>query len=81
MPLYGLKYASAAEKQIDKLDRQVARRIVAAIERLAHDPRPPGCKQLTGHPGYRVRVGDYRVTYLVDDAATVVSVQRVGHRR
>ena len=81
MPLYQIEIAPVALKQLGKLDRQVRERVGRAIDALASDPRPANCKQLTGHPGYRIRVGDYRVLYLVDDVAKVVSVQRVGHRR
>ncbi len=81
MPPYQVEFTRAADKQIRKLDGQIHVRIVAAIERLADDPRPPGHRQLTGHPGFRVRVGDWRVIYTVDESARVVIVQGVGHRR
>jgi mRNA interferase RelE/StbE len=52
-----------------------------AIRALATDPRPSGCLKLTGREGWRIRVGDYRVIYEIDDHAQVVTVLHVGHRR
>jgi mRNA interferase RelE/StbE len=48
---------------------------------LETDPRPPGCVKLAGREGWRVRVGDYRVLYSIDDNARVISVKQIGHRR
>ncbi len=49
---------------------------------LENNPRPPGCKKLTGHQDiWRIRVGDYRVLYTVDDAEMIVRVSRIAHRR
>jgi mRNA interferase RelE/StbE len=60
---------------IDRLDRQILA--------LAEIPRPSGCKKLKGRftEGYRVRVGDYRILYLIDDQQHTVSIYRIGHRR
>jgi mRNA interferase RelE/StbE len=56
--------------------------LVIRIQALSTDPRPPGCEKLSGHPDrYRVRQGDYRVVYSVDDVERVVLVVKVGHRR
>jgi mRNA interferase RelE/StbE len=56
-------------------------RLLPAIADLANDPRPPGSRTLTGETDlYRIRVGDYRVVYAVDDAAQTVTVVKVGHR-
>lgn len=77
---YAIKYTPAADKEVRSLDPPVRRRVLAAIGRLADDPRPAGCKAMQGRPGYRVRVGDWRVIYLVDDVAVVVMVVRVGGR-
>lgn len=52
-----------------------------AIDALAEDPKPPGAIKLQGREGYRLRVGDYRVLYRVDDEAQEVLITRVGHRR
>ena len=70
---------SELEAVAQKGDRQ---RLVARIEALAEDPRPAGGEKLAGHSDrYRVRQGDYRVVYSVDDAERVVLIVKVGHRR
>ncbi|HET8926347.1 MAG TPA: type II toxin-antitoxin system RelE/ParE family toxin [Microbacterium sp.] len=79
---YEITYAQSALKALRKLDRGVARRILTAIDALAHDPRPPGCLQLKGGSGeMRIRVGDYRIVYDVNDGEVVILVLAVGHRR
>ncbi|GAA3975592.1 hypothetical protein GCM10022630_17440 [Thermobifida alba] len=60
----------------------MARRVHAAVLALAREPRPSGCRQLSGCPGiWRIRVGEYRVVYSVDDGELVVLALRVAHRR
>lgn len=56
-------------------------RIGAAIDALAVEPRPPGVVRLAGRDDFRIRVGDYRIVYAVDDAALLVLVARIAHRR
>ena len=70
--------AVRALKQVDLQDRD---RIRGAIALLGEDPRPPGVKALQGCPGLRVRIGDYRIIYTVDDDILVVAVITLGHRR
>lgn len=65
-----------------KLDRHTAIRIVNAIGELANNPRPHGCIQLRGGSGeYRIRVGNYRIIYDIQDQELIILVLRVGHRR
>lgn len=79
---YEIRYAQSALKSLRKLDRGIARRILSAIDALALDPRPHGCKQLKGGSGeMRIRVGDYRVIYDVNDGEVVILVLAIGHRR
>ena len=68
-------------KDLRKLERDVQRLIVDAVERLAANPRPPGCRKLVGRDGWRLRVRDYRVLYDIYDDRLVVCVVQVGHRR
>jgi mRNA interferase RelE/StbE len=72
----------SARKELEaigpKKDRQ---RIVAAILALADDPRPSGCRKLSGRDKYRIRCGDYRVVYSVQDVILVVTIVKVDHRR
>jgi mRNA interferase RelE/StbE len=57
-------------------------RVVETIQSLANDPRPPGCRKLSGSKNdWRIRVGDYRILYEIADAVRVVRVNRVRHRR
>ncbi len=79
---YSISYVPSAAKTIRKLEKSTARRLLEAIDGLTIDPRPPGCIQLKGGRGeFRIRVGDYRVIYDVQDDELVVLVLRVGHRR
>ena len=56
-------------------------RIEGALALLAQDPRPPASRPLKGRPGYRVRVGDYRIIYTVEDDVLLIVVVALGHRR
>jgi mRNA interferase RelE/StbE len=67
---------------LSRLDRQVARRVSSKINDLADDPRPAGCLKLTGYDDvWRVRVGDYRILYEIDDGVRIIAVQSIRHRR
>ena len=81
MTAYRVELRPAAVRSLRKLDPQVRRRVQGAIAMLAQDPRPPGARALQGRPGLRVRVGDYRILYTVDDDVLLVVVVRLGHRR
>ena len=78
---YRVEVRPAALKALRMIDPADARRIQGAIALLARDPRPPGARALQGRPGLRVRVGDYRIIYTVDDDVLVVVVITLGHRR
>lgn len=79
---YRIEYGSEARRNLKKLDPFMQRRILSRIEELADDPRPHGVETLAGPERlYRVRVGDYRIVYAIEDRALVVLVVRVGHRR
>jgi len=78
---YRVEVLPAARRELRKIDPQYRARLEGAILLLARDPRPPGAIALAGRPGYRVRVGPYRIIYTVDDGVLTVVVVRVGHRR
>lgn len=78
---YRVEVRPAALKALRKIDPADARRIQGAIALLARDPRPPGARALQGRPGLRVRVGDYRIIYTVEDDVLLVVVVTLGHRR
>jgi len=72
----------SAAKELEDIDgKQDRRRVAQRIQDLATDPRPPGCEKLSGEDKYRVRQGDYRIVYAVDDKKSVVTVVKVGHRK
>lgn len=78
---YRVELRPAAVRALRKLDPQIRLRIQGVIALLAQDPRPPGARALQGRDGLRVRVGDYRVVYTVDDNVLTVVVVRLVHRR
>ncbi len=78
--MYRLEVSHTAHRQIRKLPAQTQERVNQAIAHIAEDPRTPGVKKLVARGGYRVRVGDYRILYHVDDVARVVIVYRVMPR-
>lgn len=81
-PRYRIEVAPAAVRQLRKLDPHARRRVQAAVELLATEPRPPGAKKLVGGEGeWRVRTGDYRIVYEIHDEVLRVLVLAVGHRR
>lgn len=81
MSQYRVELRPAAVRALRKLDPSVRQRVQGAIALLAQDPRPPSTRALQGHPGLRVRVGDYRIIYTVADDVLLVVVVTVGHRR
>lgn len=82
MALYQVELARSAEKDLRRIDRSRVASLFAAVEGLAEDPRPHGCKKLAGADRtYRIRVGEYRVLYEIEDDVLVVLVIRVAHRR
>jgi mRNA interferase RelE/StbE len=79
---YEVELSKRAAKELRKLDRRAQERLLKALVLLRENPRPPVVKSLSGHPGYlRVRVGEYRIVYTVDDGKLIVLVLTVGHRR
>jgi mRNA interferase RelE/StbE len=80
--VYKIKIVKPAEKQLDKLEDDLFRRIDSAILQLASNPRPGGHKKLKGQKNIlRIRIGDYRVLYQVDDASKQITILGVLHRR
>ncbi len=78
---YRIELRRAAVRALRKIHPQDRRRIQGAIALLGQDPRPPGAGALTGRPALRVRVGDYRIIYTVQDNVLLVVVVTLGHRR
>jgi mRNA interferase RelE/StbE len=80
--VYRVELRPAALRALRKLEPAIRRRIGSTIDQLAHAPRPPGVEKLQGQEDrYRVRVGEYRVIYQIEDRVLLILVVRVGHRR
>lgn len=78
---YRVELVRSAERELRALPAATHQRVVTALVRLGVDPRPHQSRKLTYGPGWRLRVGDYRVLYTTDDDARVVTVYAIGHRR
>lgn len=78
---YQVQVLRRAQKALARMPKREYERVREAIGALADNPRPHGCKKLTGRNGWRIRVGQYRVIYEVEEVARVVTVLDVGHRR
>ncbi|WP_413249118.1 type II toxin-antitoxin system RelE family toxin [Sinomonas flava] len=81
MSTYRVEVLPAALRSIRKLPSEAKRRIQAAIDLLADEARPPAAKKFTGRPEWRVRMGDYRILYRIQDEVLLVAVVDAGHGR
>lgn len=79
--MYDVFVLPQAQKDLDKLDPSVFERVVKRVRLLAKDPRPQGSLKMTAEEGYRIRIGDHRVLYRVDDDPKRVYVYRIKHRK
>ena len=78
---YVVTLKQSAERELDRLPSSLHDRIVERLLALKQDPRPRGARNLRGRRGYRIRIGDYRVLYTVEDRGRVVEVFSIAHRR
>lgn len=80
---YKISIAKKAFKELSGLPVKVNEHIIEAIDDLKENPRPAGCKKLKGESEdiWRIRVGDYRILYFIDDGIRVVEIRRIGHRK
>jgi mRNA interferase RelE/StbE len=82
MVSYRIDYAKGVDKDFRKIPVKFADRIAASIDKLAANPRPPSCVKLVGFDSeYRIRVGDYRIIYQINDNVLVILVLEIGHRK
>lgn len=81
MAVYKLFIEKAVYKQLKTIPERDYQKIMAAIADLANNPRPVGCKKLKGRPGYRIREGNYRVIYEINDKILTVTVIEAGDRK
>jgi len=79
---YAVSLLPAAEREWRKLSREILPRVSSALLALEDEPRPRGVAKLSGGSDrWRIRVGDYRIIYEIDDAAHEITVLRIAHRR
>ncbi|MBA2627182.1 MAG: type II toxin-antitoxin system RelE/ParE family toxin [Gemmatimonadales bacterium] len=81
MASYNVRIKPSAVKELEAVPAKDRRRIATKIRALATNPRPVGCEKLAGHDKYRVRQGNYRVLYTIEDDVLVVTVIAIGNRR
>ena len=81
--MHSIVISQSALKQLQNLQKPFVKKIGKAIEKLANDPRPIGVKKLQGSNEnlYRIRVGDYRIVYVIDDGIKLIDIRRNGHRK
>jgi mRNA interferase RelE/StbE len=78
---YSVFFKQSAVRELEDIPKKDLVRLLARIEALADDPRPPGCEKLSAQERYRIRQGNYRVIYSIEDAVLTIWVVKVGHRR
>ncbi len=79
--MYTIRWERSGRRGFDALPPAMGTRALRAIERLTDEPRPPRSKKLRGAEVYRIRVGDYRIVYDIDDMNRVVTLHRIAHRK
>ena len=80
--MYDIYLESAAERDLKRLSPTAFRRLIEHIRSLAENPRPAGCHKIMGsRSDWRIRVGDYRVIYEIDEKAHTIKLMRIRHRR
>jgi mRNA interferase RelE/StbE len=78
---YAVEIKQSTRKELERLSDSLLARISERIEGLSTNPRPPGCKKLRGYKDlWRIRVGNYRIVYILDDLHKIVSITRIAHR-
>lgn len=81
MAQYKILIKPSAVKELKKIQKKDLERITKRIQSLAKEPRPSGCEKLAGQERYRIRQGNYRIVYSIEDDKLIVLVVKVGHRR
>ncbi len=78
---YSIFVKKSAERELRQIPKSELNRILSRIKRLMQTPRPTGCEKLSDQERYRIRQGDYRIVYSVDDERKRIDVVKIGHRR
>jgi len=78
---YNLTIKKSAAKELQDIPKKELLKIIKRIQSLAENPRPAGSQKLSSRQQYRIRQGDYRIVYSIDDGEFVVDIAKIGHRR
>ncbi len=78
---YQVNLPKTVQKQLNALPQELKQRILKTLVQLQEDPRPFNSLQMKGGQGFRLRIGDYRVLYDIDDSSQIINLRRIGHRR
>jgi mRNA interferase RelE/StbE len=81
MAVYKIFFRRSVLKDLAKIPKKELQRIIKKIEKLAHDPRPKGCEKISGQERFRIRQGNYRIIYSIQDDELTIWVVKIGHRR
>jgi len=81
MAEYKITIKKSAAKELEDIPQKDLRKIIKRIRSLARDPRPYGSQKLSGQERYRVRQGDYRIVYSIEDKDLLIDIVKIGHRR
>lgn len=80
---YSISIRASALKELSRLPKSILKKAESAIDSLSENPRPDGVKKLKGSDEnlYRIRIGDYRIIYLIEDEIKIVDIRKIGHRK
>jgi len=78
---YKITIKKSAAKELQEIPKRNLQKIVKRIQSLSENPRPSGSQKLSAQEKYRVRQGDYRIVYSIDDKELVIDIVKIGHRR
>ena len=82
MKKYSVVLTRSAEKSLTRLPNTITKSIIALLEALQNNPRPAGCKKLKGYKNlWRIRIGEYRIIYAIEEVILLVDVREIGHRK
>jgi len=81
MAEYEIYFKESVWKELRKVPKKYLKKILSRIENLGFDPRPVGCEKLTAHELYRIRQGNYRIVYSIQDSELTIWVIKIGHRK
>lgn len=81
MAKYKITIKKSAAKELQEIPKKNLKKIVKRIQSLSENPRPTGSQKLSAQEKYRVRQGDYRIVYSIDDKELLVDIVKIGHRR